>query len=475
MSRINTNIPSLIATRILGQQTLSLSQSLERLSTGLRINSGKDDPAGLIASESLRAEATSINAAIENASRAGTVVATAEGALDEVSSLLTELQDLVVRSANEAGLSSDELAANQLQIDSILDSITRVANTTQFNGKKLLDGSLAYTLSGVDGADLTSARVNAAKLADGGSKTVVVQVTTAAETGRLYLSAAGLAANNAVTIEVAGRYGSDVFSFAGSTANAAIAQAVNQSRELTGVSATASANGRLYFNSTDFGSNAFVSVEALSGTFSVKDSGGTVTTRDAGADAAVTVNGTSATVDGLLATVQSSGLSATFRLSSTFGTTPGSTTFSVTGGGANFAISPTLTLAGRESLGFSSIATSSLGDQSIGVLSTLGSGQANALSASNFATAQRVVREAISQVATLRGRLGAFQKNTVETTIASLQVASENVLAAESAIRDTDFAQETSRLTRAQILLAAATQTLRLANQAPQSVLALLS
>src|ERR1041384_1835954 len=112
MSRINTNVTSLIAQRVLGQNQGSLGKSLERLSTGLKINRGKDDPAGLIASETLRSEIGSLTAAIGNADRADQVVNIAEGGLQEVSSLLTELQGLVTSSANKAGLSASEEAAH---------------------------------------------------------------------------------------------------------------------------------------------------------------------------------------------------------------------------------------------------------------------------------------------------------------------------------------------------------------------------
>src|SRR5580765_1021809 len=119
MTRINTNVQSLIAQRVLGQNNKALNQSLERLSTGLRINRGKDDPAGLIASENLRAEKSAIGAAIGNADRADQVANIAEGGLQEVSNLLTDLQGLITTTANNAGLSSSEKEANQLQIDSI--------------------------------------------------------------------------------------------------------------------------------------------------------------------------------------------------------------------------------------------------------------------------------------------------------------------------------------------------------------------
>src|SRR5437762_10342098 len=125
MSRINTNVSSLIAQRVLRKNNDSLNTSLERLSTGLRINRGSDNPAGLIASENLRAEKTGITAAIDNAQRASNIIGTTEGGLNEVSSLLNEVQNLISQSANSGGLSAEEKQANQLQVDSILGTINR--------------------------------------------------------------------------------------------------------------------------------------------------------------------------------------------------------------------------------------------------------------------------------------------------------------------------------------------------------------
>ena len=110
MSRINTNVSSLIAQRVLRKNNNSLNNSLARLSTGLKINSGADNPAGLIASENLRAEKAGIQQAIENAGRASNIIGTAEGGLSEVSTLLTELQNLVSQSANTGGLSQEQIS-----------------------------------------------------------------------------------------------------------------------------------------------------------------------------------------------------------------------------------------------------------------------------------------------------------------------------------------------------------------------------
>src|SRR5687767_8923103 len=150
MARINTNVSSLTAQRGLAKSQKALGDTLRRLSSGLRINRGADDPAGLIASETLRSEISGVNQAIDNSSRASNVIATAEGALQEVASLLLNIKDLIVEAANTGALSPDEIAANQLQIDSAVESITRISNTTTFAGLHLINGSLDYITSGVD-------------------------------------------------------------------------------------------------------------------------------------------------------------------------------------------------------------------------------------------------------------------------------------------------------------------------------------
>jgi flagellin len=151
-----------------------------------------------------------------------------------------------------------------------------------------------------------------------------------------------------------------------------------------------------------------------------------------------------------------------------------STSFTITGGGSDFAIGPQVDAIGLQPIGISSLAPSQLGNATDGFINTLKSGGAQAMKGSNLVTAQRIVDSATKDISTLRGRLGAFQKNTLETNINSLQITLENVTAAESAIRDADFASETAALTRSQILVQANTSILSLANSSPQSVLALL-
>jgi len=209
MSRINTNVSSIIGQRVLGNNNKTLGMSLERLSTGLRINRGKDDPAGLIASENLRAEKSALTAAIGNSERADQVVNIAEGGLQEVSSLLTELQGLLTTSANSAGLSASEKEANQLQIDSILQTIDRVAGATNFQGSKLLDGTMDYQVGSV-ASSVTDFQVRGAKF-DGASQAVSAIVTQSAQQAGLFMSFGAstidLGADEQFVIEVGGAEG----------------------------------------------------------------------------------------------------------------------------------------------------------------------------------------------------------------------------------------------------------------------------
>jgi flagellin len=468
MSRINTNVSSLIAQRVLGTNNNALNKSLQRLSTGLKINSGGDDPAGLIASENLRAEKAGITQAIDNANRASNIIGTAEGGLSEVSSLLTQLQSLVSQSANSGGLSKEEIDANQLQVDSILSTVNRIAQSTSFQGKKLLNGNYAYTTSGVASTSFDNVQINAAKIPSGKTVNVVVQVTASAQTAQLGYTGGAVAGGN-VTIEIAGNTGTEQLSFASGTAVSAIAAGINSVTTATGVSATIS-GGDLRIESTEFGADSFVSVKAVAGSFAV--SGG-ASGKDYGRDAAVTINGAAAQAHGKAISFRSSNLDLEFDLDSTFNT-PGSDSFHITGGGAEFALGSKVTEADKASLGINSVSTGSLGDSTNGFLSTLASGGTNALTGNNLVTAQKVIDKAIKQVSQLRGRLGAFQKFTIGSTINALGVAYENVSASESAIRDTDFAQETANLTRNQILSQAATTVLAQANAAPQNALNLL-
>ena len=162
MTRINTNVSSLVAQKTLQRSEAELETSLQRLSTGLKINSGKDDPAGLIASEILRSDIAATNVAISNCERANQMISTADSSLAEVGNLLIEIRALVSEAANEGAMSAEQIAANQLQVDSSLAAIDRIAQVTQFQGNRLLDGSLDFVTENVNSAMLDDVQVHQA-------------------------------------------------------------------------------------------------------------------------------------------------------------------------------------------------------------------------------------------------------------------------------------------------------------------------
>ncbi|MCH8146971.1 MAG: flagellin [Planctomycetes bacterium] len=480
MTRINTNVPAIRAINRLDVNQRDLNLRLKRLATGLRINAGRDDPAGLIISELLRSDARTLQQAIDNSTRANFVIATAEGAMNELSAQLLELQSLIVETSNKAGITQGELEANQLAVDSILDSIDRIASTTAFAGKKLIDGSLSYTLSGVVPSALGSVSVFAAHVPLGGTREVDVRVTQSAQTAQITMvgqNSGGVSLVSATTIELKGTLGRQVLSFADGTTLAEVRTAINGTTDLTGVSAVVSSVGgaasALLLNSQSLGAKAFVSVEPISGNF--VESGNTGTTiRRVGVEAGVLVNGQIAAVKGLRADVRSSLFDARVFLTQGFAQTIGSTTFHVTGGGALFQLTPEVSPSGQVFVGFAPFTSTKLGNSQVGLLHTLRSGSTNDLVSENFPTAQDIVSEAINQVASLRGRLGSVQRSHIDANIESQKVALENVTASESIIRDAEVAVEVSALTRAQILVQSTQSVLEIANAAPQSVLSLL-
>ena len=504
MSRINTNVQSLIAQRVLAQNSSGLSTALERLSTGLKVNRGKDDPAGLIASENLRSELKSMNAAISNAERADQVVNIAEGGLQEVSSLLTELQGLVTTTASNAGLSRSEKEANQLQVDSILQTIDRVSAATSFQGIKLLNGNFDFKTSSV-ASGVSDYRINSAKFS-GANLAVSVQVTASAQQGGLFLSAgaSGIDINtgSSFVVEIGGALGSRELSFSSGTTLTAIQDAINSYTDVTGVTATVSGTG-IKLTSSEWGTEQFVSLKVIddagfgasntgvytmnSADFNTADTGSVVAfasatngITDSGQDIGASINGVQATASGKVARVNTDFLDVELTLSNTSAQTLGNVgtgtapALYVTGGGAQFQLSAKADIAGEVTLGLQNVAVRNLGNSTAGFLNSLSSGNANNVVNGDINQGQKIVAEAIKQVSSLRGRIGAFQKNVIGSTTRSLGVAVENTAAAQSIIRDTNFATETAQLTRAQILQSASTQVLSLANSQPQSALQLL-
>lgn len=238
MTRINTNIGALRGLRNVAKSNQALQTSLQRLSTGLKINNGADNPSGLIAGESLRLQITSIEQSVKNSNRANNVISTADSALGEISGLLNQVRGLVQEALNVGALSEDEVLANQSQVDAALSAIDRISSNTSFAGDKLLDGSKAFitSLTTADAAKLSDFQINEANFGTQSSIAINSTVTTVAEKAELLYNGGTLSA--ATTIEVQGSTGNQVLYLGGTSTVTNIQDAINAVTDSTGVEAT---------------------------------------------------------------------------------------------------------------------------------------------------------------------------------------------------------------------------------------------
>lgn len=500
MLRILDNSGSLQAQRTLSNNILNMNNSLKRLSTGLRINSGKDDPAGLIAGEHLRAEIAGLESAYRNAERADHMLSVADGGLTEVSGLLAELKGLVVASGNSL-MSDAERHANQMQIDSILSSVNRIAGGTQIAGERLLDGSKGYYVSEVDAGVEDYAVYSAASVGPGGLP-INVAVTQAAEQGSLFMEvddgSGAPAGDNSLQVTVTGANGSVDLTFAAGTSQAAMATTINQHSAQTGVTAAVHTEGGmtgLMFTSDEYGSAQSVAVAVTDdggrngGVYQLDSAGavdvatgqmladleGQAAVSDVGVDVAGTVNGVAADGSGRTLTVNSGGLDMTMTLdAATAGAVGSLTAMRIDGGGMTFQLGSQVGVSNQLQMGLPGVSTGSLGRGGGYSLADLAGGGSLNVVNGDVSQADAAVSRAINQVATYRGRIGAVQKNTLAPTMNSLGVAIANTAGANSMIRDTDFARETAYLNQNHILVQAGRSALALANSVPANALSLL-
>jgi len=270
MTRINTNVSSLVAQNTLSRSNGELQTALTRLSTGLRINRGKDDPAGLIASESLRSDIISTEKAITNSERANQLIATADSALGQVSNLLNDIRGLVSEAANTGAMSDEQIAANQLQIDSSLEAIDRIAQITSFQGRRLLDGSLDFITQNVNGSAIEGLRIDQANFGTQSNIGVEVNVVKQATRGQLNYGFGAIAED--LVLEIGGGNGTEAFNFAQGSTIEEIAAAVNLVSDATGVEAkleTAATKGQVTLSS--YGANNDVLITANKAGFDAGD------------------------------------------------------------------------------------------------------------------------------------------------------------------------------------------------------------
>lgn len=268
MARINTNIPVMMAQHRHIDLMSRMSQITERLSTGLRINRGSDDPAALIASETLRSEQVAIASAIDNSQRARHFVATADGAMTEISSLLLRLKELTLAGANEGALSTEEIHAHQIEVDDIVRSVDRIATTTQFAGKNLLDGSLSFTTSGTTDAlvPIKSVRVNHAQVVDTQPMAVTIKIETegrhAEQSMDLRRAFYDRAWEGTSTIELSSDQGSKTINMtAGDYDILDVLSEINGSTETTGVEGGHVSGDQIDLQSVNYGTDAELSLK----------------------------------------------------------------------------------------------------------------------------------------------------------------------------------------------------------------------
>ncbi|MCZ6699485.1 MAG: flagellin [Planctomycetota bacterium] len=460
-----TNTNTLALLNILNRTTAAQSTSLLRLSTGKKINKGSDDPAGLIAVQSLNAELVAVNAAINNGQRANSVLDTADGALVEVGNLLAEIESLAAASTNSGGLSPAEISANQAQIDTAIASINSIIQNTTFNGKKLLDGqqSIRVSLDATAQTDVSDVRVFSRPTSQS-SQSFAVNVVTAGAVASATLATAPSTVS-AAEFAVAGNLGTATITVTDGEALTSIRDKIIATASETGVSASVS-GGDLHIQSREFGDDAFVSASRISG-----DTDFVTVAHTTGTDANVTVNGQIAFVDGLRVSFNSNGTSGELFLTTAGNAAGTAGSVTINGGGLTFQLGSSSST--QATLGVEALFSHQLGNSVAGYLSELKSGGANDLS-SGANNAVLIARAAQNQVSTARGRIGGFQKYRVETSINSLNATREALESARSIINDVDFAAETAELARLNVLTQSAIALLGVSSQQSASILSLL-
>jgi len=488
---INTNIASLNAQRNLNTSQSSLQTSLARLSSGLRINSAMDDPAGLAISERFTSQINGMDQAVRNANDGVSLAQTAEGALQTAGDMLQRIRELAVQSANASNSASDRQALNA-EVTQLTSELNRTAQTTQFNGLNLLDGSLG-TASFQVGANanqtITATTANFLTNQYGNYRIGAVAATAANPAGDLTVgSTANAIASNAAAanrvaggnITINGSVGSATITAAAGASAQTVAAQINAQTSNTGVTATATTQ----FDLTALTANASYSLNVTSDNASAQTIAFTVgsTVNAAGLSAAVTAFNDVSSKTGITAEVNTAGTGITLTNASGNNITianNAASTAAVTVGG-------TATAAGASAIGTGQLTLDSAKSFNVVAANTTdfftatsASGQlqtVSALDVGSVAAANRslsIVDAALSAITGQRAQFGAMESR-FQSTISSLQTTSQNLSAARSRIQDTDFAAETANLTRAQILQQAGTAMLAQANALPNSVLSLL-
>ena len=492
MISVNTNVSSLNAQRNLSASGSDLATSMERLSSGMRINSAKDDAAGLQISNRLTSQVNGLAVAQRNANDGISMAQTAEGAMNESTNILQRMRELALQSSNGSNSATDREAL-QKEVSALQTELTRISDTTSFGGQQLLDGSfgtkqfqvgananetisvslknisasnigvqsfdLAGTAAGLGeaGAAGATAAANGNGVTNGGltlvgkdgantpiTNAAGASASTIANSINANQADTGITADARTQVELSGLSNSGALSFSlngsvisanptSTTDMAAIADAVNERAGETGVSAQVAETGNLILTDE---SGDDINIED----FVDSTGAGTIVAKGVEYDGTVGATAITLTAGGA---ADSTSVAGSIRLSST-------QAFSVTSGDVTLGADTAANVSALDTIGDVDLSTAS--------------GSQNALA---------VIDGAIAQIDSQRADLGAVQ-NRLDFTISNLSNISENVSASRSRIQDTDFATETAEMTKNQILQQAGTSILSQANQLPQTALSLL-
>ena len=498
---INTNIASLNSQRNLNSSQAALGTSLQRLSSGLRINSAKDDAAGLAISERFTSQVRGNNQAARNANDGISLAQTAEGGLSTAGDLLQRIRELAVQSANGSNSASDRKSI-QNEVSALSSELDRVANSTQFNGQNVLDGSLTNTQFqvGANSNQIISVGVQSAKASDIGNN-VIRPVDTAASQSQATATADNLVAAEVLTISSGSGTTTTVNAAVGDSAKE-VADKVNALSSTSGVTAQAKTTATIKNIGTD-GTGVAAADGSNDGSlqFDLTSANGKTVT----ISSSVKGGDLSALAQAINAQTGTTNVTATIKVDQTTGakelqldnnagddiklqpaaTSTGFTNAQIRGAdlpagpGADVAMtSADITVGGRVEFssdsGFSIASTGNTitGATDVGSeLDSVSDLDVSTVDGSNKALL--TIDAALNSINSNRAALGAIQ-NRFASTISNLQTTTENLSASRSRIQDTDFAAETASLTRGQILQQAGTAILAQANSLPNGVLSLL-
>ncbi|PIF92005.1 flagellin [Acidovorax sp. 62] len=488
---INTNVASLTAQRNLGASQSSLNTSIQRLSSGLRINSAKDDAAGLAISERFTSQIKGLNQAVRNANDGISLAQTAEGALKASGDILQRVRELAVQSANASNSAGDRQALQQ-EVSQLVSELDRISQTTEFNGQKLLDGTFGtqqFQVGANANQTITASTANLRTSVYGNNQNL-----SSAGAGVSAAAAATSVPANGVTsgaVSISGSLGTATLSVASSSSAKTIADQINAVKANSGVTATARTQVELNVAATagsytlsikgdnTTAQNVSFTLTATSGADRLSAAVSAINDQSAKTGVTASLNSagdrvilTNATGNDIVVgdtAVTNAGTTSVTKLQADGTAVGGTVTLTADTAADSTTVSGYITLDSDKSFSVTSASNAlTTGGSSLQKVSDL-----DVTTFDKSTNALKTVDSALSFINGERAKLGALQSR-FETSISNLQVTSENLSSSRSRILDADFASETANLSRAQILQQAGTAMVAQANQLPQGVLSLL-